>query len=726
MGCYMCFKYRKYNKMHSSDTLPHEHGDRKGCIQSWQHEDVMSGIDDKMLSDFISKQAAEQRRAALKSSMAAEKRHEQKKEAAAQRREDGDDPATARQGDATARHMEHVEATKTHGTEHSNKSVKQVAQEFRAAADKAAQNVNAQKAEARRHCCVRLTVFIEKACCPRRKIVKKKKKLIIAAVGHGEEDEEDVDELDAAHDPYAEGLEDGSSSSEDSGGELTDYEKTMGREDKDSEADEQEAKERKEKEEREQKEAELEGIKVVPAHTTFADISFKLEHDLDPDTVYAKLRSIGGAIRRFRLSRFADRVVPKLRNSQVTGSTFRFIFNALNIHVPSEDDIEADSGRAGDTATTLVEATTDHEDDEDDYEEKSKVPPSLLWECRHFGGMIVVHSMLFTDEEEHHHGHWIAEDRFMCHVHESTFVARFTDDLVHTYVIPDSIDHRACMTCESNPRLEVTHEEHPYDHRDFFDFHGCETLQPVWEKAAAFYDHRMESKLKAAREAHNTGSSHSLKAGNAVRLHKDIRVDYVNMCSIETVTTEFRTPNREKVHVKGSAAAASPGKAAVEDEPSNDEFDSEEELEMQDAQHNPEEDHHKKKEETVDDHDEQAESESAASKSDSMSSSEGSHHEKGRVTQDMTEDELKAVGQSPEVLAAVAKARAAPLFQDLSEKHRSKAAKEHMGLNDGAGEGFFGGLADAFEDAIDGDDKTTPAGGGFWAMLTGAGASPDK
>lgn len=72
----------------------------------------------------------------------------------------------------------------------------------------------------------------------------------------------------------------------------------------------------------------------------------------------------------------------------------------------------------------------------------------------------------------------------------------------------------------------------------------------------------------------------------------------------------------------------------------------------------------------------------------------------------------------------MAKARAAPLFQDLSEKHRSKAAKEHMGLNEGA-EGFFGGLADAFENVIDGDDNTTPGGslfgGGIWGMITGGG-----
>jgi len=721
MACFMCYKYTKYNMLHSAEALEHEHDDWKKCIDSWQHEDVMTGIDDKMLSDFIAKQAAEQRRAALKSSMSAEKKHEHQQQAALQ----GETEVDTKAEEARVPHSDNPQHHKT---------TKQVAQEFKAVAMKTKQGVKAQREEARKHLCVRLTVCLAKTCCPRKKDGVKKAHLSITAVGDGEDDEEEDVELAADHDPYAEGLKEDSS---ESGGEQTDFEKALDKADQDSQADEEEDKARKDgtylrEGARMVHNDDMQGVEVVAEDKKprYSEISFQLEEDVNPDTVSAKIMYGIRAIRRFRLAKFADKVVPRLRNSAVTGSAFTFIFDALNIHTPSENLHKVDKG--GDADAEAVEAAAEDAEyyESEDDRPAPKVPPSLLWECRHFGGKIVVHSMLFTDEEEHHHGHWIGEDRFACNMPEHTFVARFTELSVHTYFMPGKIDHKACMTCELNEELEAIHEEHEYDHRDFFDFHGCDKLQPVWEHAAAFYDHRMESKLKAAREAHNTGSTHSEVAGNQVRLHKDIKIDYVNLCSIETVTTQFKTPNRKKVHRKGHGVSVVDGKTVQDDKSVDDDFDSEEELEHQDADHEKVEHehhhHHKDKKEVVDDPGEQAESESAVSKSETNSSSEGSHHGgQAHTSQDQSEEDIKPVEQTAEVLAAVAKARAASLYQDLSEKHRSKAAKEHMGVTEG-GEGFFGGLADAFENAVDGDDGTpgpggTVLGGSMWGWVTGGG-----
>merc|ERR1712224_415118 len=86
-----------------------------------------------------------------------------------------------------------------------------------------------------------------------------------------------------------------------------------------------------------------------------------------------------------------------------------------------------------------------------------------------------------------------------------------------------------------------------------------------------------------------------------------------------------------------------------------------------------------------------------------------------------SDGEPKEVVQSPEVLAAIAKARAAPLYQDLSEKHRSDAAKEAMGLTQQEGDGMLDDLEDLFGLGDDGKGGGMVLGGSVWEWVTGGG-----
>jgi hypothetical protein len=809
MLCFMCNKYNKYNKLRATDVLTNERSDWKNCIDTFAHEDVMEGIDDKMLSDYISKQAAETRRHVLKSNLG----HDAKPGS-------GDLTQSGNPTQSGSVQPEH------------HKTVKEIAEEFRSVPRRQAQALDAQRAEARKHRCVRFTVCLEKMFCRRKKKVKKKRAPTITFVGNADDEEDEEPEIAADDDPYANVLD--NQEEEESGSEGADFEIKSDSED--------------------------EGEKVV-VHKTMEEIEAErqAEEDLEQQLehhrlTHEELRALADVretrmerlvhnladLRKLGTAEVADKAMVKLQQNPVTGPTANFIFHALNLHssaemeeaaekeewifvqydgcifkhddlhrerltlqeakqkcrhlvgikgfclrgVPSKnpldkydihfkDEWQLDTSmgkkkwtsyqviqklKVEDTEEGAEGPVPDHDDEEEHHHHRARaqIPPQVMWEGRHFGDKIVVQGTLFMDNGINAHGHWISEDRFMCHINEGTFVCHFQDQAVQTYWMPGKIEHKDCLHCEKlfdfSGNDGVFHAECPYNHRDFFDFRGNETLRPVWEHAAAFYDHRMEQKIKAAREAHNTGSSKDNHAGNAVKLHKDIHIDYEKLVSIETVTTLFKAPNRSHVILKGQKKSGN----EVEDDDLEDDFDADEADNAwhphHDKEHHHHDHHHHHEKETHHeklDEDEQAEEETLVTESSLVASSStvhtndeeqqghhAEHHKHGRHSKtpspakgggfkDLAEEEVKHE-MSPEVIAAVEKAKASPLYHDLSEKHRSQAAKEHMGLNDD-GDGMLGNMFEAFENIVEGEDgdakpgNAAGLGGSLWGWISGGG-----
>jgi len=375
-----------------------------------------------------------------------------------------------------------------------------------------------------------------------------------------------------------------------------------------------------------------------------------------------------------------------------------------------------------------------------------QIPPALLWEFRQFGDNVIINNHLVKDDGTKIPGHWIDDHKFTCSVEGGTWIASFRDHSVQIFWSEGRLDNHDVLECEDH--MEPV-EDLTYHTKEFFDFPGKEQLDPPWANAPPFFDFKISQKGSKTAAAAEMFSSTSDTAGNVIKVKKDLVIDYQKVQCIETVTTRFNTPNRNILKEHKSAR--------LEAEESEDDYD--EETESDEAEPDPEgsieNEHHPQyhdpdsvqranleggEEETLvtmsvmESADEDGGRASYSSDFTHGRKTRGDHDERmaRKIALEEEEKERREKGPDPNVIAAVKAAQASTLYQHLSEKHRSQAAKEHMGVDIG-GDGLFGNIAEAFENAenlLEHKDvaragQPVVLGGSLWDWVAGrAGPGP--
>jgi hypothetical protein len=268
----------------------------------------------------------------------------------------------------------------------------------------------------------------------------------------------------------------------------------------------------------------------------------------------------------------------------------------------------------------------------------------------------------------------------------------------------------------------------------------------MWAKASPYFDFKTAQKTKPSSYV-ETGGSLDIHGGNKTKITRQSVIDYQSVQMIETTTTRFAIPNRillGEVHhsPKGD------GKKGKKDGDENGDSDgppSDPEGSIEVGHHPKHPDQDEPKEKHHGEGSEGGEEETAVTKS-SMADHEGSEsrdsdddgaHGPRKLTAEQRrtrreaqeEQEMARFGQEPDpkILEAIEKAKGTQMYQTLTEKHRSQAAKEHMGLaaESPDGEGIMGQAENILEHP-DMLFQTNPLvlGGSVWDWARGAGQGP--